>query len=259
MIKRGKKYSHSDFEVGDKLLPKSKRSQVTVFVIIAIAVVVIVVLFFVFKDRIGIGTNDESEMKKLVQDCFEATSAQGLFLIGQQGGYYNVPENLSTEFLPSIYIIGDQTYLPGKQKIESELSLYITENIDECLNNFEQFPTYEVDFQKNQITTPMNSNEVMMDPDFRLSAQKGDESFLITRFKQVKFQVRLGIIYNAAEQLANQQLEEGICLSCILDIGEANDLIINLIDEGPFMEIFEIVDENSKLNNNPYSFQFVKI
>ena len=81
--------------------------------------------------------------------------------------------------------------------------------------------------------------------------------------------IRLGVIYNAANeitqnQLTNQKYEidgktkEAYCSTCISDIAGANDVLVNMVtvDYDKQTLIFQIIDENSNINNETFVFQF---
>ena len=49
---------------------------------------------------------------------------------------------------------------------------------------------------------------------------------------------------------------DSICLSCLYDLGEENEVHIDMLDYGKDTTIFTIIDDKSQLNNKSYEFNF---
>ena len=129
-----------------------KNGQVTLFIIISILIVSSVILFFMFKDNF-FDKNIDPEFKPLYNsyiDCIKGTTKEGIYLIGQQGGYIELPNfEQGSRFMPFssqldflgqkipywFYVSGNnliRKQIPSKKDMEIQLETFISDRLDFC-------------------------------------------------------------------------------------------------------------------------------
>lgn len=140
-----------------------KRSQITVFMILA-AIIILSVSIFVFlreKQVIfqpEIVTPFEIEpIKKYVETCAMGLAADAVEVIGLQGGYLNVPEEIISEktsyidfgygiFAVPFWYFDGEMRIPPLDFIKTEIENYVSENLEECIKGFSPF-SFKYDFK----------------------------------------------------------------------------------------------------------------
>jgi len=121
-----------------------KRGQVTVFIIIAVIVVAIVVGVVYFSSTgksFGIGKTDTGPVNSFIQSCLDETLKEATEYVALQGGYYNEPVVSKFYIFHNIpyYWLEGQSQVPEISTIEQEISEYMEDNMDYCLNDFQIF------------------------------------------------------------------------------------------------------------------------
>lgn len=214
---------------------KRKKGQITIFIIIAVLIIAVVGLFFVFKGGIQKEkpVNPEvAPIQNFVEECIYDTGENALYFIGLHGGYY-VPSKFSTFQGIPYYIKGNKTLMPTKEKIESEIAKYVNEALPLCTGNFTEFNDFQINQGIIKTQTIILDNEVILNVEYPLTITKGEEKSRIKKFDGIKIPVRLGIIHNASNFIVNEHLKNTgeICMSCLLDLQEKENLFIMTQDE----------------------------
>ena len=175
----------------DKILVKSKRSQVTIFIILAIMIVVVLALIFLGTDRVKQVFVPSSPIDQF-EKCLQEKTKVGLGLISSQGGSVN-PENY--------YLYNDSkvgylcytneyykkcvTQIPLlKQHMESELKNYIEPGTNECLTELKTVleKSGSVSYNKPNITVNINQGSVLIEIGLDLLINKESQ----TSYKSIK-------------------------------------------------------------------------
>ncbi len=213
----------------------NKNAQITIFIILAILVIAIVALFFVFRDKILIEKPVSPEIapiKNFVEECIYDTGESALYFIGLHGGYY-LPSKFSTPLGIPYYAKNNQSLMPSKEDIELEISKYINEALPLCAGNFTEFQEFQITKGEPKTQTLILDNEVILDVEYPLTIIKDEEKSRIKKFENIKIPVRLGIIYNASSFIVNEHIKNNgeICMSCLLDLQEKDELSIMIRDE----------------------------
>lgn len=89
MKKNNKKATRTQTLSINKISPKSKRSQVTIFIIVAIMLVALIFLYFILQRDIDPDSRrkPEENPEAFLEECLEKQIREGLEKIGLQGGY----------------------------------------------------------------------------------------------------------------------------------------------------------------------------
>ena len=241
---------------------KNKNAQLTIFIIIAILIVAIVVLFLTLRGNLNLPgkpvSPETSEIQNFVQECLDDSLESVIFKVGENGGYY-FPPKVSTPVLEvPYYIKNNEPLIPSKEKIQEEISKGIKRELILCLGDFGIFEN-EYEITKGKMGSPevvIESERVLVGMNYPLTIQKGDSKSKIEDFNS-EVPVRLGIVYDAiAEFVAEDLKTEGICVSCLFDIGEKNGFKSSYPNYDDDTYIFIIEDPQSKLNNKEFVYVF---
>ncbi|MBT3398052.1 hypothetical protein HOA55_02325 [archaeon] len=127
------------------------RGQVTIFIILAIVIVGGVIAYFTLRDSFG--TSVPQNMRPVYDyylSCVEDITAEGISLLGEQGGYIETPEFVpGSQYMPFssqldflgqpvpywMYVSGNnilREQVPTKSGMEEELEKYIAERLVDC-------------------------------------------------------------------------------------------------------------------------------
>ena len=224
-------------------------------------------MFFVFR-------NSESNLNEVnievrpvysfVQDCIKQTCEEGVYYVGSSGGYIIAPEkslNIGFDegFEKNIayYPYEEENYMPTKEKIEDEISLYVDSMLAFCIADFNSFPEFEVESGEVVSDVRIETGKVIVDVEYDLSVSKEGQSYEINEFKGNEIIVRLEKIYDAVSEIMDGQMKkkDSVCISCLNDIGNKHGMKIRM-SESPEGIVFAIVDEKSQLNERDYEFYF---
>ncbi len=247
-----------------------KGGQITIFIIIAVLVVAFVAIFFIFRGSLQSDELNNPEVvsiKGFVESCITEIGKDALLVIGERGGYYFVPE-VSSFGIP-YYLYNGEKFLPGKEKIENELSRYLDERLILCIGNFSNFPALQIRQSEVETSTLVLDESVVFNVKYPLAISQGESVSRIRDF-EIEIPVRLGIIYEASEFVVNKQLENqgDICVSCISELHQNYGLQISIEDNEERTLIYKVVDYESTIEVSPenligevpYEFRFaVKI
>jgi len=234
------------------MLKRGKKGQVTIFIIVAILIIGGIVAFFVLRDNFkgesGV-QEDIAPIKNFVDSCIESEIEDAVYLIGEGGGYF-FPPGESTEGGFTYYFYEDKNYFPSKSKIEEQLTNAIAVNIAFCVNNFEDFSSYNVEKGIIEIETEILEEEVVFDVNFPLKITLDEEIYNLKEFGEFKVPVRLGLIHNSIYNLIKEGYYDGehLCLDCFAELVFVNNLNVSFLDAGEGNSIFIIEDYNEETN-----------
>ena len=244
-------------------MKKGDKGQVTTFIIFALMIIAIIAGYYLLKsENLNLAgkkkINPEIQpVYDYVDNCLKETGREAIEIIGLAGGYYQLPE-LSIDLGIPYYMHEKIDYTPSKEKIEEQISFYVNDNLNDCINNFENFPDFLISSDNMKIETGIEDDKVVLDLDYRLSVKKGEESYLIEKFSS-EIPVRLGIVYGVAKNIVANEIKDSmyICFDCIDYFSEKYDLKVNLFSYNDNDVIFTIIDENSEINGKDFVFNFV--
>jgi len=262
-----------------RLFLGSSRSQVAIFVIIAILLVIAVGIVFIVRssmeregETLTVGTDNVGDF---VTNCLALTSENGLVLIGRQGGYYRFasepniaysgndsePGILFTELgdinIP-YYFYNSQNTMVSKEKIEEQLSLYVRDNLNKCIKDFDIFEQkgFSINAGNINATTKILDDKVEIFLDYPVTITKADFTQTKTTYS-IDFPIRLKEIYNITQTFLNlQTINSGrLCVECLIAAVPAS-FHTQVLTSKDNTHIFILTDKERKLNNSNYDFIF---
>lgn len=233
----------------------NKKAQITIFVVIAIVIVAGAILFFVFRDNLINQNNfsDVSNIQSYVDDCIKGSITESVYEIGQQGGYYEIPE-LSLFDMPYYYYEGEVFAIPHTRLID-ELENSVESKISLCSSELNQEEGVFIDEVKSEIIYTENKMEFRIR--YPIVIKRGDQTDYLEDFGSFEIKSQLFLIHDLAYEFAWNQLGmEGICLSCLHEIASKNDFEISLEDISINTTEIKIKD-GSRINGDEFEFKFL--
>jgi hypothetical protein len=234
-----------------------KRGQIAIYVIVALLIVAAIGAFVYLRQRAAempSPSDDIQSIKIFVDSCLKSTAEEAIFFIGSQGGYY-YPAQISAGSI-AVYSYNRESLFPGKEIIENQISIYINDNIGDCLDNFSRFQDYSITEGNPSTKTSIIQNKVVVDLTYPITITRLSTSRL-ERFG-AEVPSRLFTIINVSQLITADTIQYNkICLSCVLDYGYDNEVHIDMENMEYDAVAFTITDSKIPLRNQPYQFTFV--
>ncbi|MAE42789.1 hypothetical protein CMO93_03385 [Candidatus Woesearchaeota archaeon] len=202
-------------------------------------------------------------VKAFVDTCIKSVAEDSIVLTSLQGGYFEVPKSvefLNDDIYTSYYFIEDLIVMPSLDIIEQELAKSMNALLPFCLENFSSFAQQGIKVENKDITAKASilNNEVLFEVSMPTSINSGDSFLELNKFITTIPDVRLKTVYEASRNFTETHLKnpEGICISCMINIGEENDIYFysERLDNSSF--IFVIIDNNTQIDSIPLLFSF---
>ncbi|MBD3252113.1 hypothetical protein GF386_00085 [Candidatus Pacearchaeota archaeon] len=233
-----------------------KKAQVTIFTIIAILIVAVAFGYVLLQGDIKpVVTPDIKPVYSYVGNCIDKTANDAVYYIGQTGGYFIVPEK-SLDIHMAYYYDQGKNYTPSKKRIENELALYFDTMLFFCTKNFIDYPDFEIEQGEPLTRVEIEPGKVIFDVDYPIVISKNNRNHYYKRF-HTEVPVRLYGIHEVAENITKLQMKAPyICVSCLHEIASDNKLFIKMYDYTQEDLIFEIIDNQTRINGEDFRFYF---
>ena len=257
----------------------SKSGQVTAFIILGIVIMTVVSVAFYFRNQLisleFSSSREESiiipiqlrPVKNHIDNCLRETSIEGLYQIGRQGGYYNVPvESSITFFTESVpyYYLDNQEITPSIKIIEKELASYISDNLIVCLN-FQDFIDngFKIRQGNYKISTAINDKNVDIRMYYPIGIEKSGISIVLKDFRST-IDSNMRTLKRISMDIVDSYSERPglVCLTCLEDLSKNDDVAIQTIPVD--VSVFErniiwflITDKEYNLNGKNLTLRFV--
>lgn len=238
-----------------RFLGRGKGGQVTIFIILAIVIVVGIVLFFSFRPSFR---SDVPEDMRPIYDyyisCMESVASRGVSILGEQGGYIDVPDfEAGSPYSPFssqldffgqgvpywLYLSGNnflKEQVPTKSGMEEELDNYIaSRQAGFCdFSEFEQ-AGYDIYIEDGEVSSSINDETVDVVMNNKVTIFRDGDSTTISSHK-FSLSSRLGAFFDMASNIFEKEkstmfLEEyavdvlrnyapvdGVDISCVPEI-----------------------------------------
>ncbi|MBS3079108.1 hypothetical protein J4218_03230 [Candidatus Pacearchaeota archaeon] len=241
-------------------MKKVNRSQISIFVVIAVIIVVAIGAFVILKQE-SFGTQENNPeigpVYDFTKDCIIRTAEDAIDKLAQKSGYYNLPKEKTSNNIP-FYFKDNKTIAPTKEKIESEMSLYIKKNLDSCLKDFIYFSDFSIKTSEISPIAKIKEDRIIFNVEFPMNIIKGEKTYFIKNFKDMEIETRFGLIYNLSMQLTKEQVlhPKTLCIECVSDIANKNNLEIELNNNPDNVIIYIITDDTILIKNETLMFIF---
>jgi len=238
-----------------------KRGQIALFVIIAILIVVAVgFLVYTQREAIGFKQGINAEIRPInsfIEDCIKSTGEDALIFVGKQGGYFDLPKNLIDSY--AYYFYDNKSYLPSKEIIENQISLYMNEMLPFCTKNFVDFKDFQIEADPEAVNTKTTilKDKITFDVSWLVSIKKLESTYTLNQFS-ADVKSRMNAVYSVIQNMTEEQLKDpsSICISCLTELAIENDFYINMEDYGNDTTVFTITDNKILINDQNYNFVF---
>ena len=166
-----------------------RKAQVTIFMVIAIVMIIgFAVLFSVMPEFFGPG-EEHVEVTAYITSCLEMAAQDALIVLGQQGGFINLPEN--SHPLQTAYLYDGQNKVPSNDEIADELAKFVNNNVQTCID-FTTLKGYTLKERYDPTTKIFISKKyVGFILNYEFFLQKGDEELHYNEF-QATLPLKLG-------------------------------------------------------------------
>jgi len=219
---------------------ESRKGQVTVFVIIAVVIIAAVAGVLLMRGGVGTSVVPVPAEFKIIQDgvgnCLKNASLEGIYFIGLQGGYYNVPEPKENyEFLNiPVYLNKGVKAVPSETIIEGQLKAAMNDSLTLCLNNFNSYKAQGYSFDGTNIKslkTDISGDKIITTLDWPVAVKKGESTYILRSFRQ-ETNFDFPKKYNLVKQFVDEQAKDmqAIPISYMANLAYDNDFLIETIE-----------------------------
>lgn len=220
-----------------------KKGQVTLFIIIGIVLLFTVGIFvFIQQSRDYVNPDliepELAPINNYVKECIALTTEDAVGLLGLQGGYIEIPEEIGWEKYAYIKVDRDGLFkiplwyhnslsrIPSVEFMENEISNYFNNNIGECLRDFAAFEnTFEIkELKKIKTKTTIQQDNVFVEIDYPLKINdKGRRKVSYIREFSEAVPVRLKEAYDLAVKIMQQENKDMYFEDVTMELMTMND------------------------------------
>jgi hypothetical protein len=235
-------------------MKRGKKAQIAIFVIVAIILVSTISVLLILNKPKSNSQSQDSQVISFIEDCIKQTGEQAIYYNGLSGGYYLSPKLSTDNKIPYYYYEG-KDYSLSEQRYEEELSKFMDSTLPFCTKNFIDFPDFNISQGEVKTKTKITNKSVIFDVIYPLSIKKGDTSYFYKDFSY-EVPVKLGIMHYSVNEFMKEQLKEpSLCISCLGEIAEKNNLYVYLLDYKDSL-IINFIDNSTKINSNELRLRF---
>jgi len=243
----------------------NKKAQIALFVIIAVVIVASTTAVLLLpKLTMKPETRQQvSGITAYASKAVDEASKTSLLIVGSQGGYVYAPERLFFNDVVTgladvpYWLYHTDTIIPNMTTIESQISI----GVQELLPYYVNWSLFDVNITPKNIEakTEIEENKTIIRVRWPLEITAKDGSHYIADEEyQTVLPVRLGNIYEIARNATLEQTAdtENICLSCLSDLGNENEMHFEINWHDNDTMIYTITDYLSIIDNSTYEFTF---
>ena len=243
-----------------------KRGQITLFIVVGL-LILIFVLFITFSNK----KNETLEKTPLVKaddvslfitSCLQKEIENGLVVVSSQGGYYHLPPQSfasSEGLLPYYFNINNSMQRSlSQKKVEEQIGLYISDNIQNCFHNFSSFPEKRIiiSSEEKYADIQLSDGRVLAKLFYPISMTENNKKQNLQFFTAIVPIDALKLIELSQEYLdAQMKNQEGIPLDSVVHLKEKYNISLSVlfIEENAILTFF---DEKIKIQDTPLLFRF---
>lgn len=219
------------------LLKRGKKAQVTIFIILALVLVVLVASYFIFKDKLQKNNVPENfqNVENSFISCVESQLSEGVLTLETQGGYIYLPDyevgSMYSPFSSQLNFMGikipywyyvsaanlPKNQVPSKENMEKDLEKFLIDSIKTC--SFDSYISndYEIFKSEPEVKVIIQDNVIKANVNMQLNVLRGEESYSFEKHS-ISLNSKLGILYDDAVSLYNQEMEEMFLENYSVDI-----------------------------------------
>ncbi len=254
----------------------SKRGLLKSFIIVGI-LLLLLVLSFVFvqqkiqqnlqekiiEQKLVMGNKDLSSdviiVKNYIERCLEKSASAGIFLLGINGGYIyqTTSPTLQTEYATiSFGLIDGKQSLPSIAHMENEISLYVEDSFNSCINNFVIFSRrdYNITMGKTRATTNVEKSDIRVFLEAPVTIKKDGMEYWLDNFAAI-IPIRLGYLVETANEIIGESEDEGI-EALGFEFFQGFDPYVTLLQTKSNETVVALHDKESVVDGEEFEFFF---
>ncbi len=204
----------------------SKRGQVTIFIILGILLVLALILVIALKQEVvtfkpgEIIPTQKGKIENFISTCIEQVGEEALLKIGVQGGYIDIPEEISanaelylkTSLATTLpyWAYGPNTNIPSLIQIQNRIDRYVEQHVQRCLFGMQAFQENYDLIEKSDITatTEITDKNVLFNVHWDVEIRnKAGEVVTELIEHQGASRVKLKKMHALAERIINKEME----------------------------------------------------
>lgn len=269
-----------------------KKSQISIFVIVS-AIIIIVSAFLFFNDNYSLFYSPENELSSELQEevttCLSSSSELGVFLLGFQGGYISIPEEIRNDPTRRLTFNADESLdegqftipnwdselgdIPTREDMEEDLEQFVNEDargcIDSNLKSYEDYLTLEYSLDDISVDASINDENVEIETDFKVDFEEksGDIDSQISEYYINLEDTKLGDLHSLAVEIYNVEEQSRVFEELVMDqiysSGERSSEDTSMPTEGMTFscnpQIWtknELKETLAQLNNNNFDYLY---
>ncbi|MDA3856480.1 MAG: hypothetical protein PF569_09570 [Candidatus Woesearchaeota archaeon] len=212
---------------------KKNKAQISIFIIIGVILIIVLsFLFFSGKYELFIphDTKIKNQVSEIVEDCVYDATSRGVFLLGFQGGYIEIPLDVAAN--PSKHadfgsIIpnwdSERGDIPTILSMQRELENFVKEEAYSCVyNNLNNMTNFDISIDEKdtfEVESRINDHNVVVESYFNVKFnEKNSEEILTVSDYYVKLDnTRLGSLYKLAVEVYNHEGSTYVFEDLIID------------------------------------------
>jgi len=227
-----------------------KRGQIAIFVIISILIVgaIVGIIYFQNAKKTETSSNELIKLAKAdIDSCVEESAGDAIYVISSQGGYVLPKDYLEDMNLRIAYwnILGNNTS-PSTETIQDQASATMCALLDECI----YLEKYNLNSTKGicNASTVIRPDYAAFRVDFPISVRFADKTTIFEKSSAVVY-TRIGKAITVARAIAADQSKHpgSLCLTCMADIGQQNDMLIDMGTKDN-STIIRLIDQSADMN-----------
>lgn len=214
------------------MLSKNK-AQISIFIIIGVILIIVLsFLFFNGKYELFVShdTKIKSQVSEIVEDCIYDATSRGVFLLGFQGGYIEIPLQISSN--PSKYSNfgakipnwdSQRDDIPTIVSMQAELDRFVREEAYSCvfnnLNNMSNFDVVLDTPETFEVESRINDKNVIVESYFniRFNEKNAQEILSISDYYVKLDNTKLGSLYKLAVEIYNHEGSSYVFEDLVID------------------------------------------
>lgn len=248
-----------------------RRAQVSVFMIVAITAVILLAAIMYLTQPGPAKKTTAAEMmpaattrdavQQFITGCLRETTEDALRIAGERGGYIYPEKTLpgytdyQGEPVHYLYLYG-RNMIPSREEVEAlQISRYISDRLEECTGDFQGFGA-RVSAGEPDTTTTINDNNVLVMLKMPVTITTDRSTETMDDFT-ASVPVRLGHLMDIAGVLIDSAVlnPNWVDLDYLGEIDAKVELYVSGEDE----TVYKVIDPQSRLGGEPYSFQFAML
>lgn len=202
-----------------------KKAQVTVFIIIGVIVLLSVGIFLYVKSEGDIFKPDfllpqeVIPLKNFIDQCIEDIASPSIDKMAFHGGYIELDEFAdprsyfslmpSSDLRTALWLYDGVNRMPSLANMQNQISDEVTNNLLDCINNFQDFPEFDIIEERSPETnTIINDEEIVVEIFYPIEIRdKQDKK--ITKIDTFKIRINkpYGKLYSLAKEIFEYENE----------------------------------------------------